>query len=99
VTITPCAAARALGNADAGSVYELAARVPGEGSGAGVFRRDGWCARSRATVISAGRSMMCFLSEVLWGERVGLLPVDDESSRSILPTCRWRASTAGCCAL
>jgi len=40
-----------------------------------------------------------FLSEVLWGERVGLLPVDDESSRSILPTCRWRASTAGCCAL
>ena len=35
------------------------------------------CARSKATAISAGRRHDIFLTEVLWGEPIGLLPIDD----------------------
>jgi len=40
-----------------------------------------------------------FLSEVLWARGWACCRLTMRASRSILPTCRWRASTAGCCAL
>ena len=52
-----------------------------------------WCAPIKSHGHFRWKKHDVFLSEVLWGERVGLLPVDDGCSTSTLPICRWRAST------